>query len=301
MGSWIVKYAVLCLLLCLMVPAAAQDAAATQELTGPRQCVRGIQSYVTYYGEDRIDDLAAYDLAILEPDGHTAEEIAALHEKGTLAVAYLSVGQVEPYRAWYGDGRVDHTWLLNEDKNWDSYFVDANQQGWRDLTVELAGDYLAQGYDGLFLDVVDAAEVYPETAPGMVALIQGLREAYPEAIIVQNRGFAVIDETAPLVDALMFEGLSTSYDFDKKDYLRLEDTDYVPEVEEEIAQLLTIRETQPDLVVLSLDYAAEGNTETAQDAVRIALSYGFIPSVSTLALDDIPDFGLRPTHRKTRC
>ncbi len=154
-----------------------------------RDRFKTILDYVVYYGEGRVDDLARYDLAIVQPETLTKEEIKELKSKGTLSIAYLSVGEAEPGRSWYTDGRVNPRWLLGKNENWGSYFVDASQAGWQDLMVELTGEFIKKGYDGVFLDTVDTAEAFPDTKAGMVDLIRNLRKNYPNAILVQNRGF----------------------------------------------------------------------------------------------------------------
>ena len=70
-----------------------------------RQRIKTISDYIVYYGTGRVDDLARYDLAIIQPETLTAEELTRLKAQGTLVVAYLSVGEAEPGRPWYTDGR----------------------------------------------------------------------------------------------------------------------------------------------------------------------------------------------------
>jgi len=265
--------------LLLVVPVAlAQDGGV------PREQIKNIENYVVYYGTGRVDDLARYDLAIIQPDTLSADELTTLKAQGTLVVSYLSIGEAEPEREWYLDGRVDPTWELGTNENWGSRFIDANQIGWQDLMVALTGDYLAKGFDGVFLDTVDTVDVFPQTLPGMIEIIRRLRETYPDALLVQNRGFSVIDETAGWVDALMFEDLVTTYDFINGEYLYADNT-YV-------AQQMADLRAETGLVILALDYVSPDNSAGAYLAIQEAEQYGFIPAISTIFLDDIPDYGL---------
>ncbi|MBX3083285.1 MAG: endo alpha-1,4 polygalactosaminidase [Anaerolineae bacterium] len=250
----------------------------------PRTKIKTITDYVVYYGKGRLDDLARFDLAIIQPDTLTAEELAALKANGTLVVAYLSVGEAEPGREWYSDGRVDPRWLLGKNENWGSYFVDASKTGWQQLMVELTGEFIAKGFDGVFLDTVDTVDAYPQTTDGMIALIDGLRKAYPDALLVQNRGFTVIGKTAAQVDAVMFEDLITSYDFQNKEYIYADNTFTAGE--------MAALSKRTGLPILALDYAPPDNPAMAYLAVQAAKKYGFVSAVSTIFLDDIPDYGL---------
>ena len=269
-------------------PPAPTSSPPKPNLAPARQRIKSIQSYVVYYGTGRVDDLARYNLAIIQPDTLTAEELSALRSRGTLIVAYLSVGEVEPDRPWYSDGRVDPGWILGKNENWGSFFIDAGQPGWRSLMLELTGEYLQKGFDGIFMDTVDTASSFPETRDGMITLITFLRAAYPQALLVQNRGFSVIGAVSHVIDAVMFEDLSTGYDF--------EDQEYTLSSDEATAQEMVALHADTGLPILALDYAPPDNPGRAFRAVQIAHRYGFIPSVSVINLDDIPDFDLEKSR-----
>jgi hypothetical protein len=121
----------------------------------------------------------------------------------------------------------------------------------------------------------------------MISLIEGLRAAYPDALLVQNRGFEIAEEVAGSIDAVMFEDLSTSYDFDTLSYLRLDNG-------AEADRMVALHE-RTGLPILALDYAPPDDPATAARAVRIARGYGFVPAVSVIELDDIPDYGAEPS------
>ena len=260
---------------------------ATDGGTSSGASVRGrietIRDYVVYYGAGRLDDLAGYDLAIIDPATLTPDEVAELENRGTLVVGYLSVGEIDGNDPWLADGTVPRSWILGRNRNWGSLFVDAGQQGWRDLMTQEAGKLLDYGFDGVFLDTVDTAiDVAPGSEPGMIALIEGLRSAYPDALLVQNRGFDIAGTVADSIDAVMFEDLSTSYDFGELTYLRVDNS-------REAQDMVTLHE-RTGLPILSLDYADPSDPATAARAVRIAQGYGFVPAVSVIELNDIPAY-----------
>jgi polysaccharide biosynthesis protein PelA len=251
---------------------------------GARERIRSIENYVVYYGLGRLDDLARFDLAIIDRDTLTPGEVHVLQSRGTLVVAYLSVGEIQPNDPRVTSGEVPQSWILGTNENWGSLFVDASQPGWRELMKEEAGSLLEAGFDGVFLDTVDTAiDVAPDTMPGMIELIEGLRAAYPDALLVQNRGFDIAERVATSIDAVMFEDLSTSYDFDTAEYTRVDNSS-------EAQEMVALRDAT-GLPILALDYADPSDPQTAARATRIARSYGFIPAVSVIQLDDIPDYG----------
>ncbi|NJK45136.1 MAG: hypothetical protein HC933_13380, partial [Pleurocapsa sp. SU_196_0] len=168
-----------------------------------------------YYGNnlEYAAHLDGYDLGIVQPNTLSLKALRELKARGKRLVAYITIGE--------SDGPsigLPEAWVLGTNENWGSKFVDANQVGWQDRVLERAADIVSFGFDGFFLDTLDTVDVYPRTKPGMVRIVERLRERFPEAIIVQNRGFAVLEETAPLVDAVMFEAYSTDFDFEARQY-----------------------------------------------------------------------------------
>jgi len=260
--------------------------------------IKYIRSFVTYYGAGRLGALARYDLAIIQPSTLTPDEVRELRGRGTLVVAYLTIGEVDPGDPGLADGTIRPGWLLGTNRNWGSVFADARRAGWRRLVVRAADDLLQQGYDGLFLDTVDTAEQFPDTAPGMVDLIRELHAAYPQALLVQNRGFTVVDRTASSVDAVMFEDITTDYDFD---HLRYIASPYLAD-NLRIARHLADIHDRTGMPVLALDYIDPGvpaQHARALHAVRVARSLGFIPSLATIDLASIPDYGIALTGSST--
>jgi len=272
---------------CAPAPAPKLTPTSRQSASTPlplRQRIRAIRDYVVYYGKGQAEALTNYGLAIVQPDTLTPEELAIVHKSATLVVAYLSVGEAEPERAWYTDGRVDQAWILGKNENWGSFFVDASQPGWQKLMVDLAGEFIRQGFDGIFLDTVDTVDIYPKTKPGMLALIRQLRAAYPQALLVMNRGFSVVKEVASDLDAVMFEDLSTTYNFESQQYGYADDS--------ATALAMATLSQNTGMPILALDYAPPDNPGMAYRAVQVSRSYGFIPAVSVINLDKIVDYGL---------
>lgn len=235
-----------------------------------------IGSYSVYYGTSpaEVNKLTNFDLAIVQPSTLKAAQLKTLHDAGTRAVAYMSIGELDkgsPYTS-----RVKKEWILGENKNWGSQFINASEAGWQDIILEQADKLIKAGYDGFFLDTLDTAELYAQAKPGMVQIVEKLRAKYPDAVIVQNRGFSMLSATAPSIDAVMFEGYSSAYDFGTKKYNAISgDPSYVNDV------------AKRGLVVLALDYADPTQMDIITADYQRAQAAGFIPYVSTINLDKV--------------
>ncbi len=243
------------------------------------------KDYVVYYGTGRVGDLALYDIAIIQPNTLPDTDLRLLANSGTVTLAYLSIGEFDPDQEAFNNGSVPQNWLLDENPIWGSFYVDVTQEGWRRLIVEQAGIYLVRGFNGFFLDTVDTIDLYPNARESMIEIIRALRDAYPNAVIVQNRGFSIIDDTVPLIDGVMAESLSTSYDFNTDTYGEVE----TGSSDALIEQLRALKE-EHGIVILALDYASPDDAALATYARQRAEANGFLSFASEITLQSILDF-----------
>jgi cysteinyl-tRNA synthetase len=170
----------------------------------------------------------AYDLIIMDysSDGsdageYTADEIAALqHSPGgpKIVLAYLSIGEAEDYRFYWDanwdanrDGQPDPgspAWLEDVNPDWEgNYKVRYWDPGWQAILFGSSASYLdrilAAGFDGVYLDIVDAYEYFEErgqtsAAREMADLVLRLA-AYARA---RRPGFLVFPQNASDLAAL---------------------------------------------------------------------------------------------------
>ena len=239
-----------------------------------------IRSYATYYGNDpkSIAKLNLFDLAVVQPQLSKAQ-LGKLHNAKTKVIAYVTIGELDPKSNLVN--KIPKTWILGENKVWGSKYIDASQLGWQQLMLEEQKKLLKMGYDGVFLDTLDTGELFIKTRAGLVSIVQKMRKAYPTKIIVQNRGFGLLNQTSAVLDAVMFENFSSWYNFETKKY-EIMDSD-----PNEVTPY-----QQRGLVILSMDYAAQNQTELIKHDLARAKQFGFIPYVSTILLDNL--FILKP-------
>ena len=121
--------------------------------------------------------LAATDfqVAVVDMDdaGLTAGQVASLEARGKGLLTYLSIGEAEDYRAYWQPGwtAAKPAWLLGENPDWPgNYAVKFWDPAWQKLVHARVDAAIALGYQGIYLDIVDAYETaqvrkaYPGTA-----------------------------------------------------------------------------------------------------------------------------------------
>lgn len=234
------------------------------------------------------DSLAEYDLVILDPDAYEVRDIRQLREQGALSLGYVNIGEAEDWRS-FAD-LIDPAWVLGENPNWPGHqFIDAREPGWQRLVVDgIAPRVVAREFDGLFLDMADVAApgLYPDTAPGVVAVIRALRERYPTHLLVMNRGLFLAEEVGEEIDGLLVEGVWGRQDFESGTSVRTQ----AEETRTLLGHLDRFRQSTGGATFV-IDYA---DTDAMRDYVLASAQRAEVPVfVSRLALADLPPATVR--------
>jgi len=123
-------------------------------------------------------DATRFDVFIIDAffDGDvslTDADIAELQTKPggarRLVIAYMSIGEAEDYRFYWGDDWKTGSpgWLEDENSNWGgNYVVRYWDPEWKQIIYGDADSYLARiiaaGFDGVYLDIIDAYEYFED-------------------------------------------------------------------------------------------------------------------------------------------
>lgn len=116
-------------------------------------------------------DLLIMDLFFNDDSEFTREEITQLKLKengGTrLVVSYMSIGEAEDYRYYWQNewNKNPPSWMAGENPNWKgNYKVWYWEEEWQAIIYGSHESYLGKilnaGFDGVYLDIIDAYEYY---------------------------------------------------------------------------------------------------------------------------------------------
>ena len=118
-----------------------------------------------------------YDLVIMDgffnSEDFTAAQITELKTKQNggqrLVVSYMSIGEAEDYRYYWQNGWTTSPpdWLDKENPNWAGNFkVKYWHEDWQNIICNTETSYLKKildaGFDGVYLDIIDAFEYFEE-------------------------------------------------------------------------------------------------------------------------------------------
>jgi len=263
---------------------------------------------IGFYYPDAFDTrMANYEKLVVNAEAFTLEQITELADQGTELIAYITIGESDElltgnglgpggYASWYfdqdGDGQPD------KNGNWESYFVNTADPEWKTHIFSKIDELAALGISGLFLDTVDTVDLYPESTDGMVDLIESMNEKVNSTefvaingkslIIVQNRGFTVMDRTAPFIDALLFESFTGSYQWEPFEYL-IDNSEWTTAMADTINEL---RINNTHLDVWTLDYRNENDVDSLAEFLRRAARNGFKVSTSDVYITRLDEINL---------
>lgn len=103
------------------------------------------------------------------PRAYAPSDLDALRgDTPKLLLSYLSIGEAEEYRAYWRSDWAAHPpdFLFAANPEWpDNHLVKYWHPAWQDIIFRAVDDGLRAGFDGFYLDIVDAFEAWEAAAP----------------------------------------------------------------------------------------------------------------------------------------
>lgn len=244
---------------------------------------------------------SAFDLAVIDysADGDDATafssaDVDTMRSSGDtekLIISYMSIGEAEDYR-YYFDALASYMDI--ENPNWPgNYKVFYWEEEWQIVIEGYLDKIIAAGFDGVYLDIIDAYEYYgpggdsgldrASAADDMVEFVIRLsehaRETNLKFLVFPQNGAGIINDTT----------LATEY-FAAIDGIGAEDTFYFGDDENDnIFDEQTDTLTNLDAfvtkgkLVLSVDYLTDA--DKIDDYYERAVAHEYIPYATVRSLD----------------
>jgi len=274
-----------------------------------------IQDHTTDESLEALGD-SSYEILVIDQqrsvvgdeDYDDAAVVEMLHESATTAgrertvLCYIDVGEAESYRwYWQDDWEVgDPAWIVAPDPDgWDeNYPVAFWDDEWRGIMFEALDGIIADGYDGIYLDwleaysfdpVVDMAESEGlDSEDELVAFVQDLanhaRAQDPDFILIAQNAAEMgsRDDYREVFDGIAQEAVWFDGGGDPDAEEQVGDVPTDSELTEEYLAALSVWQ-DAGVPVWVCEYATESdNVETAYD---LGAEHGFLTYVTTRPLD----------------
>jgi cysteinyl-tRNA synthetase len=268
----------------------------------PRRPWNQVHNWVYWLDEPDLEEIrrSAFELAVIDysADGSAAREftgpeIDRLRHEGCQrrVLAYLSIGEAEDYRGyWQETWRPGApAWIVAENPDWEgNYLVTYWSPEWQKIVFRYLDRIIEQGFDGVYLDRVDAyADEHvsgheQDMVDFVLAVARHARERSPLGedfgIIVQNAEELALDHPDYLAEVTGIGREETYFEASNQP------TPASERAETEAILDLFLRESRAGLV-LTVDYADQ--PELVSEAYGRAFSSGYVPYVTDVGLDSL--------------
>ncbi|CAA6811870.1 MAG: Extracellular Matrix protein PelA [uncultured Sulfurovum sp.] len=187
------------------------------------------ERYAFIYSKS-IDDrfINFYDKVVVEADA--IDNIYALRYPEKM-VAYVSVGEIEPWRKT--KTTYQKSWVISKNKTWNSLIADLNNDAYQAFIFERIAKLYKMGYRHFFLDTMDAyhvtaedKKVFQSQQTALISFIKKLHQKYPRSKIIVNRGFELLDHIHQDIHAVVAESLIGRYQHETKSYTKVPKNDH---------------------------------------------------------------------------
>jgi cysteinyl-tRNA synthetase len=249
----------------------------------------------------------AYDLVVMDysaqgddESAFSTAEIASLKKSPggpKIVLAYMSIGEAEDYRFyWQDDWQPGNpVWLDEENIDWPgNYTVRYWDPAWQAIILRYTDRLLDAGFDGAYLDIIDAYEYYAEQGrtaaaqemAGFVAVIRAHARA-------RDPDFFIFAQNAPELATMVPAYLHSVDGIGQEDIYYGYDDDDVPTPAAVTAELESYLELfkKAGKLVLTVDYAT--TPAHVDDAYAKSEARGFVPFVTVRDLDRL---SINPGH-----
>jgi len=249
--------------------------------------------YAFIYSKN-IDDkfVNFYDKVIVEADA--IDDIYAIRYPKKM-VAYVSVGEIEPWRKTKTP--YSKSWIISKNKTWNSLIGDLRKEAYQEFIFERIALLYKRGYRNFFLDTMDAYHVtskdkvlFKKQQNALVSFIHKLHKKYPKSEIIVNRGFELLEKIHSDIDAVIAESLLKRYNHDKKEYV------VVPKKDREWLLENFKKAKKYGLDAISIEYSDRGTKERLEIAKKVK-ELGIIPYVTDGLLQEQGECDIKRVRR----
>ncbi len=251
------------------------------------------ERYAFVYSKN-IDDrfINFYDKVVVEADA--IDNIYAIRYPKKM-VAYVSVGEIEPWRKT--KNRYKKSWIISKNRTWNSLIADLRKKEYQKFIFNRIAHLYKKGYRNFFLDTMDAYHItskdkklFKLQQKELISFIHKLHQKYPKAKLIVNRGFEILDNIHNDIDAVVAESLLNRYDNSTKKYLK------VPKKDREWLLSKFKKAKSYGLDVISIEYSNKSTKERLKIAKKIK-KLGFIPYVTDGLLQEQGECDVKRVRR----
>jgi uncharacterized protein (TIGR01370 family) len=244
------------------------------------------KSAFVYYGENLdFTRIPLIDYVIVEPK-NIDTRAQGFEEVKENIYAYVSVCEVSKDDKNYH--MVKEDWIVGKNPMWNSDIIDIRNEEYKKfLFKEVIDPIFDAGFKNIFFDTLDSYQKICKTLHKRINIesevanfINTVHEKYPDAKIVVNRGFEIIDTIYSSIDAVLFESYHFGLGTGVQTYKAVSEADKLW-LDSKLAKIKSY-----GLPIISVDYLPENELDAhADEAIEAIRDNNMIPYVGNKELN----------------
>lgn len=241
------------------------------------------KSAVVYYGSNiSYPMVGSHNYIIVEPE-ETSTYTHGFKLYNKKIYAYISIGEIDKTNPAYK--MVQKSWKAGRNKAWNSDVLDITNKDYQNFLLNELAKLKKRGFKNFFFDTLDSYEFYAKTEQqkqkarkSLVEFIKKVHKKFPNAKIILNRGFNIVDEVHNYITAILFESYYKGLDSN------LNYTDVSKDDRKWLDKYLNKIKTY-NLDIICVDYLPLSNIKNSEKLITKLKQKGFIPYISTKELN----------------
>jgi len=255
------------------------------------------KSAIVYYGHDiSYSMVGIHDYIIVQPEfiNPFTHGFSVYKKK---MYAYISVGEINKNIKEFK--KVKPSWIVSKNESWGSNVMDINNLEYQEfLFKEMIEPRMKDGFENFFFDTLDSYYIYSKTPQeiqksrdSLAHFINEFHKRYPDAKLIINRGFEVIDQVKDSIQAVLFESYYRSYG-GSAGYGKVSDAD------REWLDIYLNKIKKYGIDIISVEYLPPEEMYKADEIVKKIKKKGMIPYITTGDLNTYGRSNKNPIKRE---
>ena len=243
------------------------------------------KSAIVYYGKNiSYPMVGIHDYIIVQPS-HLSTYSHGFKRYRENIYAYVSIGEIDKTTPEYKE--VKKEWILAKNSAWNSLVLDLkNPECVEFLFSKLIQVQRKRGFKNFFFDTLDSYQLASKTKKqraeneaALVHFIQEFHRRYPDAKLIINRGFEIMDKVHDSIEAVLFESYYRGIGGKKLSYKKVSDADrkWLD------IQIKKIKSYKKDIICV--DYLSSKKMTEAKNLAKKIVAKGMIPYIANKDLN----------------
>jgi len=258
------------------------------------------KSAIVYYGKHISYPMVGIHDYIIVQGANTNVNTHGFEVYRDKMYAYVSIGEIDKDIPEYK--KIKKEWILGNNKAWNSPVLDLSNPEYKAfLFHDIIEPQMKRGFKNFFFDTLDSYQLVAKTKKqrakseaALVDIIQTFHKRYPDAKLIINRGFEILERVHDDINAVLFESYYHGLAGKELSYKAVNENDrrWLD------AQIEKVHNYKLDLICVDYMSLDDLTSQKADKAIKKLQQKGCIPYIATKDLNVYGKSSKNPIKRE---